>query len=720
MSKKILGIILAALGLLAIGVVAWWWFFARPHTTPTQTATTFGTAGDKGGSANSSGAADTNGSQTYGTNSSGQYTTATGGDTATNVPQQITQTNTGANGNQYGAAQDGSLSVVGAPVPTSQPLTLSGVDWVNIPSIDSGNTSGGGIKNPGAGTVFNPKGINTVLTPSDIGYNGLVPNIGGGGSSSGGGGLGLAGTAGVAAVAGGLSCGAAEAFSWAGEALGVGETEAAVAGPVAALEGVGVASAAARTPTSVQTVDLGNYMVTAGLPTAIAASIGIAHGSQKANNTVNTFFSCLARTVAKVALNQITASVVNWINSGFNGSPSFVTNPTQFFTNVADQAAGSFIKSSALSFLCSPFKLQIRIAIAQSYANRNNAASCTLTGVTNNITGFMNNFSSGGWPALLSFTTTPTNNPYGAFIYAEAGLNSSVLNAQNQKNTDLNRGGGFLSFQQKVNCTDTTNAPAGSPNRSVDQVTSPDGNVSYRVCDLKATTPGTIIQNSLIGTNNSTLNELNLAKNFDEIINALISQLMTRTLQQGLSNLSGQNGYASNFYTPDQLQAQDAAQKILVTMQGYSGIAQEYGAVEQGSIGDIQNTQNQLSSVYNCWSAFTSASTTNSTAITNANAASTTIASLDLSVDSYNREITRANAAIILLQDLENRASSAASTADVKDVTDAFGAAQSNGKLLTPTDITTAQQDRATLQASLSSINSRASQQLDQCNAFSN
>ena len=32
------------------------------------------------------------------------------------------------------------------------------------------------------------------------------------------------------------------------------------------------------------------------------------------------------------------------------------------------------------------------------------------------------NFSQGGWPGLLSFTTVPTNNPYGAFAYAQVGL----------------------------------------------------------------------------------------------------------------------------------------------------------------------------------------------------------------------------------------------------------------------------------------------------------
>src|SRR3989344_1283862 len=115
--------------------------------------------------------------------------------------------------------------------------------------------------------------------------------------------------------------------------------------------------------------------------------------------------SCLARAVARAMLQQITISTVNWINSGFSGSPSFISNYQQFFTNVADQAAGSFIQGSDLAFLCSPFRLQVRIAVAQAYLRY--APSCTLTDVTSNIQGFMNDFTQGGWPAYLSFTTAP-------------------------------------------------------------------------------------------------------------------------------------------------------------------------------------------------------------------------------------------------------------------------------------------------------------------------
>ena len=103
-----------------------------------------------------------------------------------------------------------------------------------------------------------------------------------------------------------------------------------------------------------------------------------------------TITDCLVRTLGRLAVQHITQSTVNWINSGFEGKPAFVQDFNQFFTDVADEAAGEFIQGSGLSFLCSPFQLKVRIAIAQSYARRNySPASCTLSQVTDNVKGFI-------------------------------------------------------------------------------------------------------------------------------------------------------------------------------------------------------------------------------------------------------------------------------------------------------------------------------------------
>ncbi len=416
------------------------------------------------------------------------------------------------------------------------------------------------------------------------------------------------------------------------------------------------------------------------------------------------FLNCIARTIARAAVQQITSSVVNWINSGFNGKPSFVTNFQQFFTNVADQAAGEFIRSSALSFLCTPFQNQIRIAIAQSYAKRN-AQSCTLSGIIKNLNSFSNgNFAQGGWGGMLSFVGTPTNNSFGAYNYGQNGLANAQIRALGQKQQDYTIGKGFLSSTQQVNCKVVNGA---------------------QKCDSVVSTPGSTIADSLsktLGVSQDTLTQAGISGSFDAIISALISQLMVKALQGGVSNLSGTNGYASNFLTPEQQQAQADAQAVLTDMQGRVNTAQQYGAVEQGAISDIQTAQQQLQNVANCWeTASSSPSLTTAqqqVAQTNATNDLAALHFYDPQVDAYNNNITKANTGIATLQDLQTQAIGVTSAADVAAVKAAYQQALTTGGIVTDADVTNAQQDRTTLQSALTQRNAQTANELQQCYAF--
>lgn len=577
------------------------------------------------------------------------------------------------------------------------------------------------------GTVFNPTGINQIAGSNPTGNGGILPNIGTNdygqqtGSQDG---LGVAGTLAITAAAGAISCGAAEALQLALTSSGTSAGIAAAGGGGAGGAGAGAGGAAVGL--QVLTFDATTQLsITTGLA-AIGGINGGILGGQKAQGTIDGIWSCIARTVAKVALNQITNSVVNWINSGFQGSPSFVQNPTKFIQQTADQAAGAFIQSSALSFLCSPFQLQIRIAIAKSYASRSAAPTCTLTQVSSNINNFMRGLfsKSGGWPAFIQFTTVPTNNPYGAFLYGSIGVGIATNNARGQLQQDLLQGQGFLSFKQKQNCRTTSTPPAASPTNSITEVPGPSNDPNnptapiYSVCDLVVTTPGTVIQNALVGTNNSTLNSLNLAKSFDEILSALLTQLLTRTLQGGLSNLSGAGGYASTFYTPDQLQAQTQVTGMMTQFQNDTSLAQQYASVQQSSIQDIQVVQGALSQLYNCWSTIATSSTYASFAATGMTQASTTLNSYYTDIDAYNNRILLANNAISVLEQLQSRTLSAGSTNDLNAITADYNANKAAGIFPTQTDLNNAQQSRTTLQSQLSITNNQTQTSLQQCYAI--
>ncbi len=279
----------------------------------------------------------------------------------------------------------------------------------------------------------------------------------------------------------------------------------------------------------------------------------------------------IASGLAKVIIRQITSSVVNWINSGFEGSPSFITNPGSFFLDVADQITGDFLAKvgGPLTALCSPFSIDIRIALAFRYhPNVNKRYACTLGTIIKNsknaieganINGFTaGDFRQGGWPAFISLTTEPQNNIYGAYLTAESELSIRVANAQAQQKDELNQGRGFLSWKKCKQVGDTTLQTSDTayidhemgdnsdPNRTESNAPIEHVNQTKEKCEIQ--TPGSVIQGALEANVNGPLHELQLADELNEIVNALFAQLVTQILSKGLGGVSGSNPSDSSSY----------------------------------------------------------------------------------------------------------------------------------------------------------------------------
>ncbi len=319
----------------------------------------------------------------------------------------------------------------------------------------------------------------------------------------------------------------------------------------------------------------------------------------------------LATLIAKQILHQMTVSVVNWINSGFQGSPAFLTNPEGFFLDVADQVTGAFIsESGALSSLCSPFSLDLRLGLAlgqttlvdQRYKctlstiiqNAKNAHvgvtvvndpngmtigdilngdvsknpnAISVNGVSVDDTGdfLSGNFGNGGWPAFVALTTEPQNNQFGAYLQARSDLQQRIAQRQASLNTDLNRGNGFLSWKKcetigSAHPADTleidrlTKKTANDP--TVKQTIDASGYTKFESCTTQ--TPGSVISGTLQKQLNVPADELELANDINAVVNALMSQMVTTMLSQGLGALSGSAGGGRVSFTA-QLQSQTNA-----------------------------------------------------------------------------------------------------------------------------------------------------------------
>lgn len=238
-------------------------------------------------------------------------------------------------------------------------------------------------------------------------------------------------------------------------------------------------------------------------------------------------FDGIAYTIANTMISKMTDSIVNWINSGFNGSPSFVGDPGQFFLDTGDRIAGQFIHQLELDdFLCSPFK-GIKIAIAINYSKRfEEDIKCKLSDVINNVENygkFVNGDfgGQGGWDTWFSITQNQQNNPYGTYVKSKIELDSRIANALGIEQSKLNWGSGFLSSQDCLESDVTTHA-------------------CIKYGPVK--TPGSIIENQLNVALGSGQHRLEAADEINEIIGALLNQLVQTVFTQGLASSGSQHG----------------------------------------------------------------------------------------------------------------------------------------------------------------------------------
>lgn len=214
-------------------------------------------------------------------------------------------------------------------------------------------------------------------------------------------------------------------------------------------------------------------------------------------------------------LEEMIKSVTRWVASGFKGSPAFITDLQGFLLDIADKVAGDFIYGSSLSFLCSPFKLNIQLALDMQYEkSRKYKAKCTLSGVVGNVSNFMEgNFKDGGWNQWFKMTQIPGNNQYGALMEAQVGLSATIRNSKGEEVKLLDFGKGFLSLKDD------------------------DGNII---------TPGTAIEATLNESLSIPAERLTIADEIDELVGTLFSQLVKTVLSSATGGLSGLSSTGKN------------------------------------------------------------------------------------------------------------------------------------------------------------------------------
>ena len=246
---------------------------------------------------------------------------------------------------------------------------------------------------------------------------------------------------------------------------------------------------------------------------------------------VRSIVDAIGMAIAQQMIDRMVQSTVKWAQTGFEGNPAYVTDPKQYFTDIADRTAIQFLQdpNSKLGFstttsgkirdgigaLCSPFQVQVRLALIKQYIQEPQY-QCTLSGVVANIDAFYNDFSQGGWDGWFSMTQNDSNNPYGAFLKAKIDLDSRIASAIGIQKQQLDWNQGFLSWSECEDWELLGFKPDGSPINGKCEKRGP------------VQTPGSVIKSQLDKVLPSGLDKLITAQHMDQLVSSFASGLLTR------------------------------------------------------------------------------------------------------------------------------------------------------------------------------------------------
>lgn len=181
-----------------------------------------------------------------------------------------------------------------------------------------------------------------------------------------------------------------------------------------------------------------------GLETNIKGTKASSAETEKQTSSINKNKTCLdgiGKAVAKILLNEMTKSMVEWINGGMDGTPKFVHDPAAFFGDIAKNEVLQFgleINNPALFPFGKDFIKMQKDAFVKHFSDNAKYSLDQAIGATNpGKTGadFKLNFSDGGWGAWTAMTQNTANNPIGFNIAASNEL-SMRLNGTQQTTAD--------------------------------------------------------------------------------------------------------------------------------------------------------------------------------------------------------------------------------------------------------------------------------------------
>jgi hypothetical protein len=278
-----------------------------------------------------------------------------------------------------------------------------------------------------------------------------------------------------------------------------------------------------------------------------------------------------ARFIVLAIMDSITASLVNWINSGFNGRSFYVENLSEIFTGIAGEEWREFgrqfqesdnpLRDIVWGVVLAPTQQQLfqnyQYTLNEAFNNYGGFVSVNQDGtLTATEFGFVNSFATGGWLAYTQFAR-PQNNAFGLLALTQNALGQRLAGTgqsrAQQASLRLTYNAGFLDWQQ---CTlsEAQALPEDQwlgnsfqdlsyldPSENVlYQGTDPQGvlqNKRLRCVRTETMTPGKYIADQINVPTDSALAQLQLADEFNENLGLIADALILQLFELGFGGL---------------------------------------------------------------------------------------------------------------------------------------------------------------------------------------
>lgn len=281
----------------------------------------------------------------------------------------------------------------------------------------------------------------------------------------------------------------------------------------------------------------------------------------------DTCLKSIGRAVAKMLLQKITLSTVEWINGGYDGSPKFIQNAGEFWGDMAKNEIFQFgveIGNPELFPFGRAFMQKQARAFKTKFAQNAEYSLNKLIQDTNpqfSATTFEADFSMGGWSAWDAMTQVPANNPLGFNLMASNELQkrlegTSQSNAQDMRDA-LQQARGYLGTEM---CTYPDGVDKQEHEMALqERAEYPDGSEGlgvpitrlYRLCERwEYVTPGGMVADAATKLVNYPDNNLLRVDDLNDAVAAILDAMLNSFIPEinsdsGFANLQEMEGWQS-------------------------------------------------------------------------------------------------------------------------------------------------------------------------------